>query len=87
MGGTLIFSNVGSDHFWGSKFSISIFLGVFRKMNIFWLEDFVDIFWGSSQNWTSFHAFLGLFSWLRYRMGICFGVAKISNIVLGTLCS
>ena len=28
-------------------------LGVFRKMNIFWgYEDFVDIFGGSSQNWT-----------------------------------
>ena len=26
-------------------------------MNIFWgYEDFVDIFWGSSQNWTSLRA-------------------------------
>ena len=40
--------------FWGSKFRISIFLGVFRKMNIFWgYEDFVDIFGWSSQNWAS----------------------------------
>ena len=28
-------------------------------MNIFWgYKDFVDIFWGSSQNWASLRAFL-----------------------------
>ena len=51
-------------------------------MNIFWgYEDFVDIFWGSSQNWASlrvisihFRVFI-----LRSmcRIGIFFGVAKI----------
>ena len=35
--------------FWGgSKFCISIFLGGFSE------EDFVDIFLGSSQNWTQY---------------------------------
>ena len=39
---------------------------------------------GSSQNWTIFrghiYAFKGLLLRSRYRMGIFFGVAKISNI-------
>ena len=39
-------------------------------------EDFVDIFWGSSQNWTifrgHFYAFKGLFLRSRYRMGDIF---------------
>ena len=35
------------------------FLGFFRKINIFWgYEDFVDSFWGSSQNWTILGSFL-----------------------------
>ena len=39
----------------GSKFLISIFFGVFRKIIIFfWYEDFVDIFFGPSQNLTIF---------------------------------
>ena len=51
-------------------------------MNIFGgYEDFVDIFGGSSQNWTgfkgNFYAFLGLSLRSMYRMGIFFGVAKI----------
>ena len=52
-------------------------------------EDFVDIFGGSSQNWTifrgHFYAFKGLFLGPIYRMGDIFGVAKISNIFLGCL--
>ena len=47
----------------------------------------MDIFLGSAQNWTGFRsnffAFLALFLKTMYRMGIFFGVAKISNIVLG----
>ena len=40
-------------------------------------EDFVDIFCGSSQNWTIFRghffAFLGIFLRSTYRMGDIFG--------------
>ena len=52
-------------------------------------EDFVDIFLGSSQNWTifrgHFYAFYGLFLRSSYRIGDIFWVAKISNICLGCL--
>ena len=68
-------------------------------MYIFWgYEDFVDIFffffWGggggvSSQNWASLRVismhFRGGGLRSRYRIGIFFGVAKISNIYLGCL--
>ena len=44
----------------------------------------MDIFGGSSQNWTifrgHFYAFFGLFLRSRYKMGDIFWVAKISNI-------
>ena len=47
----------------------------------------MDIFGGSSQNWTilrgHFYAFYGLFLRSRYKMGDIFWVAKISNVVLG----
>ena len=55
-GGTLKFPCIRrlGPFFLGSKFRISIFFGVFRKMNIFLgYEDFVDIFLGSSKNWAS----------------------------------
>ena len=42
---------VGSGHFL-FKIWISILVLVFGNMNNFW--GFVDIFWGSSQNWTIF---------------------------------
>ena len=50
-------------------------------MNIFFgCEDFVDIFWGSSKNWTifwgHFYAFYGFFLRSRYRMGDIFGLLK-----------
>ena len=52
-------------------------------------EDFVDIFGGSSQNKIlfkgHFSAFLGLLLKSRYRMGVFWGVAKISNILGGFL--
>ena len=59
-------------------------------MNIFGgYEDFVDIFLGSSQNWASLRVismqFRVFFLRSRYRIGIFFGVAKISNIFLGCL--
>ena len=43
----------------------------------------MDIFLGTSQNWTLFrgyfYAFKGIFLRSLYRMGIFFGGAKISN--------
>ena len=55
-GGTLIFSHIRrlGPFFWVQNSEFQYFLGVFRKMNIFWgYKDFVDIFGGSSQNWAS----------------------------------
>ena len=71
-GGTLIFSYIrrlGS--FFGFKtLNFNIF-GGFQKNEYFWgYEDFVDIFWGSSQNWTIFRCH---FLRARYRMGDIFG--------------
>ena len=59
-------------------------------MNIFeGYEDFVDIFGGSSQNWASLRVISMRFSVFflrsRYRFGIFFWVAKISNIFWGCL--
>ena len=61
-------------------------LGVFRKNIFFCYEDFVDIFGGSSKNWTifrgSFLCVVGSFLRSRYNRSIwnIVGVAKISNI-------
>ena len=66
-------------------------------MNIFWgYEDFVDIFWGSSQNWASLRVismhlrvfFLGQCTELGYFLGllkfqIFFGVLGIPDIFWG----
>ena len=57
-------------------------------MNIFGgYEDFVDIFLGSSQNWTilrgHFYAFSGLFLGQATEWEIFLGVVKISNIFWG----
>ena len=41
-------------------------------MIFFGYEDFVDTFWGSSQNWTIFLCILGPFLRSRYRMGDIF---------------
>ena len=55
-GGVLCYFHtyVGLGYSFGFKIlNINIFGGL-RKMYIFWgYEDFVDIFWGSSQNWAS----------------------------------
>ena len=51
-------------------------------------EDFVDFFFGSSQKWASLRVISMQFRDFlrsRYRIGIFFGVAKISNIFLGVL--
>ena len=59
---------VGSGHFFGSKFWISLFIyfffwggGVQKNEYFFGYEDFVDIFWGSSQNWTIFRGYFYAF--------------------------
>ena len=62
--------------------------GVFRKINIFLgCEDFVDIFLGSSQNWTifkgHFYEFYGLFLRCRYRMGLFLGFLKLKIFFWG----
>ena len=90
-GGTLKFSykrRLGL-FFWVQKFEFQYFWGFQKKRIFLGYEDFVDIFFGSPQNWpifrSHFYAFYGLFLMARYRMGDIFGVAKISNIFWGYL--
>ena len=56
LGGTLIFSYIrrlGS--FFGVKIlNFNIFLGFQKNKYFLGCDDFVDIFWGSLQNWTIF---------------------------------
>ena len=54
-GGTLIFSHIRRlRHFWGVRNSEFQYFMSFQKNEYFLrYEDFVDIFWGSSQNWAS----------------------------------
>ena len=81
-GGTRILSYIRR---LGSFFGVQNFLGVFKKINIFffWYEEFVDIFGGSSQNWTiflwSFLCILGSFKVTVQNGEYFFGVGKISN--------
>ena len=77
---------VGSDHFSGFKIlSFNIFWGFQKNKYFLGYEDFVDIFLGSSQNWTIFRGHFLCILWsflkvLRTEWGIFFWVAKISNI-------
>ena len=81
-------------HRLGSFFFVKNFefqhFGFFSQKYQYFLgyEDFVDIFLGH-HNWTisrgNFYAIKGLFLRPRYRMGIFFWVAKISNIFLRCL--
>ena len=81
-GGTLIFSHIRrlGPFFWVQNSEISIFLGVFRKINIFGGMKILWIFfWGHHKIGLVWGSFLcNLRS--RYRIGIFFWVAKISNI-------
>ena len=59
--------------------------GGFQKNKYFWgYDDFVDIFGGSSQNWTifrgHFYVFLGLFLGQGTDREIFLGAAKILDI-------
>ena len=80
-GGTLLLSYIRRlGCFWGFKILNFNILGFFPKNKYFLgYEDFVDIFLGSSQNWTIFRGYFyasyGLFLRSLYRMGIFFGVA------------
>ena len=54
-GGVLIFSYIrrlGSFFFWVQNFELQYFWGFQKNKFCFGYEDFVDIFGGSSQNWT-----------------------------------
>ena len=62
-GGTLVFSYIRrlGSFFGVQKFEFKYFLG-FQKNEFFWgYGDFVDIFWGSSQNWTIFRGHIYAF--------------------------
>ena len=62
-GGTQIFSYIRKlGPFFGvQNFEFRYFLG-FQKNNFFWgYENFVDIFWGSSHNWTIFRGHFYIF--------------------------
>ena len=89
--GTLIFSHIRRlgpffgvqnsefQYFWGFSEKLIFFWG----MKILWI-----IFWGHHKIglvWGSFLCNLGSFLRPRYRIGIFFWVAKISNIFLGCL--
>ena len=63
-GGTLIFSYIHrlGTFFLVQNFEFQYFFWFFRKINTFLgYEDFVDIFWGSSQNWTIFRGYFYAF--------------------------
>ena len=63
-GGTLIFSYIrrlGPFFFWFKILNFDIFGGFQKNKYFFGYEDFVDIFGGSSQNWTIFRGHFYLF--------------------------
>ena len=90
--GTLIFSHIRrlGLFFWIKNYEFQFFWGVFTKMDIILgYEDFVDIFWGSSQNWASLRVISMHFRVFFFKVNVqnwdIFWVAKISNIFLGCL--
>ena len=58
-----------------------------KKIDIFWGMKILWIIFGAPQNWPifrgHFYGFKSPFLRARYRMGIFFGVPKISTIFLG----
>ena len=87
-GGDILFSYIRrpGSFFWFKTLSF-IILGGFRKNEYFLgYQDFVDIFWGSSQIWTIFrghlYAFQGLFLRSRYRIYFL-GLVKFQIIFWG----
>ena len=61
--------------------NFNIFGGFQKNKYFLGYEDFVDIFWGSPQNWAIFrgyfYAFEGFFLRSLYRMGIFVLITKI----------
>ena len=84
-GGTLIFSYIRRlGPFFGVKIlNFNIFWGFQKNKYFLGCEDCVDIFLGSSQNWTIFRGHFYVFQGTEW--GIFFLVSKISNILLGCL--
>ena len=62
-GGTLIFSYIRrlGPFFGGQIFEFQYFLGFQKNEYHFGYEKFLDIFLGSSQNWTSFRGYFYVF--------------------------
>ena len=89
--GTLILSYIHrlGLFFWVQNFEFQYFLGFQKNDYCFGYEDFVDIFLGSSQNWTiikgSFLCILGSHLKVKVQNGSICLVAKISNSFLGCL--
>ena len=63
MEGTLIFSYIRrlGPFFGGQIFEFQYFLGFSENEYFLGYERFMDIFWGSSQNWTSFRSYFYVF--------------------------
>ena len=84
----LIFSYIRrlGTFFWVQNFDFQYFLGVSEKQIFLGYEDFVDIFWGSSQNWL----YLGVIS-MHFRVsfsqgtewGIFWGLLKFQIFFWG----
>ena len=71
-GGVLLYFHtyVGSGHFLGFQIlNFNIILGFQKNEYFLGYEDFVDIFWGSSQNWTIFRGHFYLFLKVKVQNG------------------
>ena len=90
-GGTLIFSHIRwlGPFFWVQNSEFQYFLGFQKNEYFLGVLRFCGYFLGSSQNWASLKVISmqlrGFFLRSRYRIGIFFCVAKISNTFLGCL--
>ena len=86
---TLIFSYIRrlGSFYLGSKFWISIFFGVFRKINIFWGMKIMWIFFGVVTKldyiWGSYLCILWSFLRSWHRMGIFLGLLKFQIFFRG----
>ena len=78
---------VGSAHFLGFKIlNFNIFGGFQKNKYFLGYEDFMNIFWGSSQNWASLRVIsmqFRVFFKVKVQNWDIFWVAKISNIFWG----
>ena len=65
------------------NFEFQYLLG-FSKNEYFWYEDFVDIFWESSQNWTIFRGHFYAYQGQGTKWGYFLGLLKF-QIIFGVL--